>query len=697
VEPKRDAAAPKLEFRPDIEGLRAIAVAMVVLLHAGVSSVSGGYAGVDVFFVISGFLITSLTIAELQTTSGVSILGFYARRARRILPAASVVIAATIVASYLVLGVLRGRATAIDGRWAALFGANFHLIQQGTDYFARTTPPSLLQHYWSLAVEEQFYLAWPTALLALFSVGRFFRRPTLAIRVGLIALIGISLYWSVAQTTANPTSAYFSPFTRAWELAAGALVAGFATAILRIPSPLRAAATWIGLAGIGLTALLFDAATPFPGSAALLPVCATVFVIAGGMGQPKGSAARALGVPSLRWLGKISFALYLWHWPLLMLAEQRSNHPIDAATRAVCVAVAVALSQLTVWAIENPIRRAAWLSAPPGRRADWQRTRRPLAVGAAFVLVAVTVSTVTVTRADRAIAAAGAPETATSSLSRQLTSRATREEYESVVERLVREGLTLRSVPRNLIPPVLKMSSTLDTRYSRCLQLRFAVELRPCVFGDRTSSRVMVVFGDSHAMEWMPALDLIARQARYKIVTMYKSTCTVASIDTYVLFFGHYVQCNVWRMAAIRRITSMQPAMIVIATDAGTTAGTRFVLSQWLSGLRDSLDKLTSLGAKVVDINTSAFLPIDPGACLSRPKADPSTCPGRYLRRDLVDAEAVTVRAFGGTFIDTEPWFCYRDVCPMIIDNRIAYHDVGHISAQYAVDLAPLLNVALLQ
>lgn len=695
MEPKRDAAAPKLEFRPDIEGLRAIAVAMVVLLHAGVSTVSGGYAGVDVFFVISGFLITSLLIAELRTTSGVSILEFYARRARRILPAASVAIAATIIASYSVLGVLRGRATAIDGRWAALFGANFHLIQQGTDYFARTTPPSLLQHFWSLAVEEQFYLAWPTVLLALFSIGRFLRRPTLAIRVGLISLIGASLYWSVTQTTANPTSAYFSPFTRAWELAAGALVAGFATAILRIPGPLRASATWIGLAGIGLTALLFDAATPFPGSAALLPVCATVFVIAGGIGQPKGSAARALGVPSLRWLGKISFALYLWHWPLLMLAEQRSSHPIDTTTRVVCVALAVALSQLTVSAIENPIRRAAWLNAP-GPRTDWQRTRRPLAVGAAFVLVAVTVSAVTVNRADRAIVAAGAHEAAAGSLSRQLTSRSTREEDESVVQRLVREGLTLRSVPRKVIPPVLKMSTTLDKTYSRCLQLRFAVDLRPCVFGDRTSSRVMVVFGDSHAMEWMPALDLIARQARYKIVTMYKSTCSVASIDTYVLFFGHYVQCNAWRKAAIGRITSMRPAMVVIANAAGTTAGTRFVLSTWLSGLRVSLEKLTSSGAKVVDINTSTFLPIDPAACLSLPHADPSSCPGHHFRNDLVDAEAATVRAFGGTFIDTEPWFCYRHLCPMIIDNHIVYHDVGHISAQYAVDLAPLLYLALL-
>ncbi len=211
-------------FRPDVEGLRAVAVLLVVLFHAGVPHMEGGFVGVDVFFVISGFVITGLLLRERSSTGKTSLLSFYGRRCRRILPAASLVIIVTVLASYHWLGYLRGDQTAVDGRTASLFFANLHFASIGTNYLGAQLPPSPLQNFWSLSVEEQFYLVYPTIFL---SLAMFGRRLTLRVKltVTLIAVVAASFAWSIVQTSSNATSAYFSPFTRAWELAIRPVVA----------------------------------------------------------------------------------------------------------------------------------------------------------------------------------------------------------------------------------------------------------------------------------------------------------------------------------------------------------------------------------------------------------------------------------------------------------------------------------------
>ena len=275
--------------RPDVEGLRAVAVLLVVLFHAGVPGLRGGYIGVDVFFVISGFVITGVLLRERAVEHRTSILAFYGRRCRRIIPAATLVIIVTAVAAYAVLGVVGGDRTAVDGRWAAVFLANFHFASVGTNYLTATLPPSPLQNYWSLAVEEQFYLVYPTlfALVAWMSMRVAFR---IRMATGLIVVIVASFTLSVLQTATESTVAYFSPFTRAWELALGALVAVSTPVLLRMSRRLAASMTWVGLAAILMAAFWFTSNTAYPGWHVAIPVIGSALVIAAGTVAPHGGA-----------------------------------------------------------------------------------------------------------------------------------------------------------------------------------------------------------------------------------------------------------------------------------------------------------------------------------------------------------------------------------------------------------------------
>jgi peptidoglycan/LPS O-acetylase OafA/YrhL len=683
---------PLLTCRPDIEGLRAVAVGLVVVLHVGVAAVSGGYVGVDVFFVISGFLITSLLIDEVRGTKRVSILGFYARRARRILPAACFVIAVTVAATYSQLGALVGRTTAIDGQWAAGFAANFRFIRQGTDYFASTLPPSPLQHFWSLAVEEQFYLVWPSVLFGLVVAGRrFATRSTLIVQGGLVAIVVGSLCWSIHLSRINPTNAYFSPLTRAWELGAGALIAIFSIPVARTNARLRSSATWIGVVLIGIAAFAFSASTVFPGYAALLPVAGTVLVVAGGIGQPNGSAGSILGLAPMRWLGRISFSLYLWHWPVIVIAEERSRTPLSTVARIACVLITLALSVTTYYMIERPLRSSPMLR-PRSARTSWERSRKALAVGAFSILVAVSVSLYTNNRAvfaiDRAarvslVAPKGLSVSSSLSVKEKLTA------LQQKVQLLVRHGLTLTSVPDGVDPPVLQMR--MDPKYSPCLQERSETTVKPCTFGDRTGRQALVVFGDSHAMMWMPALDTYAEQVGYRLVTVQKRACPIPAVKI-VSQQGPYAQCDTWRKNALEYIRVANPAAVVVAF---AREGVDFDLSVWLRGLQTTVRTLRSESAHVVEISNTPLLPQDPSLCLSRPNADPSACTGDYSYRHGADPERAVVSAAGATYIDAEPWFCFNGRCPVIIDNRIAYRDHDHLEPQYVEDLEPLLAAEL--
>ena len=350
------------KYRPDVEGLRAVAVAAVVLFHAKLLGFTGGFVGVDVFYVISGFVITGVLLRKFESSGSLGFADFYARRARRILPAASLVLIVTILASYHWLGFIRGGEVADDARWCAVFFGNFHFLAIGTNYFASQLPPSPLQNYWSLAVEEQFYLFYPCALaLSLFAIPKFSVRHKVMILTGTV--IVCSLVWSIYQTSVDPYGAYLSSLTRGWELALGGFVAAGTQYWLRIRAAVAIALTWCGVAGILVACIFFTGATPYPGWAAILPVVSSATIIAGGMAAGRWGAEAVLGTFVFRWIGKFSYSIYLWSWPILTIATQSSSRGLSLTQRLLSILASVALAAITYAIVENPIRHSKWVAA----------------------------------------------------------------------------------------------------------------------------------------------------------------------------------------------------------------------------------------------------------------------------------------------------------------------------------------------
>ena len=356
-----DVTDYRAEFRPDIQAMRALAVLLVVLYHADIPGVHGGFLGVDVFFVISGFVITNVLLREKASKGTTSIPGFYARRIRRILPAATVVLIATVFATYHWLSYITGAINANDAKYVAAFVGNFRFASLGTQYFTATQPTSTLQQFWSLAVEEQFYLVWPLLFLLITLPWKRFS-PVPRLITALTIVIGVSLAWCIIETQQNEVWAFFSPLTRAWELALGAMLAVVGPHLRG-----RAPRSGVILGAIGLVTVLlctwiYTTSTLWPGSAVIIPVLATGAIIAGGSLRGPDSFGRFTTFPPVQWMGNISYSLYLVHWPVIAIATQYALAPLPLRSEIELVLISVALAGLLYYAIENPIRRSRWLS-----------------------------------------------------------------------------------------------------------------------------------------------------------------------------------------------------------------------------------------------------------------------------------------------------------------------------------------------
>ena len=678
--------------RRDIQGLRAVAVLLVVLCHAGVRFVSGGFVGVDVFFVLSGFLITGLLLAEARKTGGVSLLEFYLRRARRILPAAALTLLVTDIAGYFLLNFIRAREAVADSLNAAGFAANFHFAARGVDYFARSEAPSPVLHYWSLSVEEQFYLVWPLLLsLALFGVavarhGSAARHERRLLWVVLV-LAGASLAWSIHLTATAPTVAYFSPFTRAWELGLGATLAVGASMLARLPAPVKVMLGWTGLAAIGVSALLFSERTPFPGADALLPTLGAACAIVAGMGEitSRFSVGRLLSVRPMFAVGDRSYAFYLWHWPVLILAADYAGHAFTVATKLGLVAAAFALSCVSYALVENPIRH---------RVRSRSTTGLVVVVCTAAILGTATIALAGIDREQQRFQGPVAGTTQTGPVGVGGPTSTARGALSTVIA-AVAAARSGAPIPSRLEPPIgkLKGLGPLYLPAGECIghDSSRTVATKVCRIGDPSSRKLLVLVGDSHAMMWLPAVLELAWHDHWAVVPLIRLGCTPGK------WLAHHDggRCDTWFRWASGQVQRLHPRVTLLAgsIDQRQTVHTRAALE----GVVGAADRLRRIGTTVV-IGDPEGLDFDPVDCLLSGKASMATCTTTWPTESLAAYDEVSRRVgtLGVRFLPTRGFVCFQRECPAVIGRTIAWADNNHLSSAYSARVAGAFRAAFL-
>ena len=690
------------EFRPDVEGLRAIAVVLVVLFHVGITGLAGGFIGVDVFFVLSGFLITRLLLRELHRTGTISLRSFWARRARRLLPASVLVVFFTIVAAHWMLPPLSQHTLGHDAIAVGLFVVNWRFAVQLGDYFGAqlgVANPSPLLHFWSLAVEEQFYLVWPPLMLLVSRRPRHYRRLLSLVVVGIIVASVITSVW---MTHTNQTYAFYLLPARMGELLAGAGVALAATFIRTADARVRAICGWLGLLMIVAVALDYGPATPFPGIAATIPVAATVLVIAaGGEGNATWSPSILLDIAPLQWIGSRSYAIYLWHWPVLVLAEAKWG-PLDALGKSVAILVALCLSAVSFKFVENPVRRSAWMV---------ERPRRGILLGCllcATTLVTAAVALTAVSSLDTGVEAAaplfGLDTTTTtqtagdgSSPSSTATRPPTGSKLDTLIaqiQTLLEKGLTTKVVPSNLKPSLKKAVDDKAQLYADgCVNIGGDSHLADCRYGNLQSSTVIVLYGDSHAAHWFPALEKVAIDHDVQLVVFTKGGCPDAEVQ--IIPPGSLTQaCPAWRDKVVERITVLHPSMVVMSSSYHYPNSD----DEWHTGIDQIVARLAPLTPDLVILGDNPGASAVPATCLSQHLRQASFCINKRtkgVKIGRVDAEKAAAAAHGARYVETSDWLCTPDACPVIVGDILLFRDANHLSTPAAKLLAPLMDAAL--
>lgn len=659
----------KTGFRSDIQGLRAIAVLLVVVYHSGVEALSGGYIGVDVFFVISGFLITTHLLESLQRHGTVHFGSFYARRARRILPAAFTVLVLTVIAAVIWMPPLQLREVFRGATATALYVPNMLFGVQGTNYLAESAP-SVFQHYWSLGIEEQFYIVWPAILLIGY---RLFKRSERALFYGVAGLVVVSFLLCVVMMSVSQPWAFFSLPTRAWELGVGGLVAfAMRSGASWIKHPRMGLMAWVGLVALLVVAVAYDATTPFPSYYAAVPVLATALVIVGGMAGPM-NPARVLSLRPMQFIGLISYSLYLVHWPLVVIPQAAVGHnnPLPAWILLGLGALSIpAAYGLYRW-VENPLRR------PRGKGTERPAQTLLLVGCVSGLIVALTVGTMFVTQRLPLNAGRQAP-------------------FAEIAVAPTGTGF----VPSNLTPTLRSASDDNPVIYNNGCHRDFAsTDPSGCQYGDTVDAPLVALFGDSHAATWFPALHELAKNGRIRLDVNTKSSCH--SVDAPKLRDGvPYTECDTWRADVIERLGQEQPDVVVLANYGNSTLqGENGNFAQmWGHGLTKTIDALPA-GAAVNVIADVPNMGETPAICLSANLEDAHACDvprAEALNTTVAEAERSAARSSEARYVDLTDYMCNDTSCPAIVGNELLYRDAHHLTTTFSESLAAPLEEVLL-
>ena len=681
-------------WRPEIQALRALAVALVIAGHIWPDLVPGGYVGVDVFFVVSGFLITSMLVEELVGSGRIALTAFWARRARRILPAALVTLLACAVATMVLVPTHRWDAFLTEIATSAAYVENWQLAHTAVDYFARADGVSPVQHFWSLSVEEQFYLVWPLLLLA--AVG-LTRGRSAGVRMGALAaamtvLTAASLTWSILHTPADPEAAYFVTPTRAWEFGAGGVLA-LLPQLGRSPAAARAALSWLGLAAIVVAGFAYGPQTIFPGSAALLPVLGALAVIRAGAPNHRLAPTRLLSRPAIQRTGDLSYSLYLWHWPLLVLLPYAVHLP-DGVRQAAVLEATVALAWLSKRYVEDPVRTAGGLLRRPART-----------LGLALVA----------TLAVLAVPAAGALHVRQELRHDELTTRQLVGAHPRCFGAAARapgsgagdaRACANPELGGKVVPTPVEASNSPNTP---CEVVERFGRVRACAFGRPAAgaTEIVAVVGDSHASHWRAAFDYVARQRGWHGLSVTHTGCPFSQAKA-ALPEPARTECAQWNRDTLRWFARHPEIDRVFV--AGHTGGAvvghpgakRFPAQ--VRGYRRAWSALPASVRQVVILRDTPKMRTATLDCVQR-AMDAGDAPGRACavpRASALepDPAVAAARQMAGArpralTIDLTDALCDRRSCYPVVGGALTFKDVDHLTTVFAATLGPYLQDAV--
>jgi peptidoglycan/LPS O-acetylase OafA/YrhL len=665
-------------FRPvkrlDLQGMRAFAVLAVFADHL-FNWPSGGFVGVDVFFVLSGFFITSMLIRERTQTGAISYRDFYVRRVRRIIPSAVLVLAVTVAASHVLLTATRAKDATIDGLWAAVFLSNWR-FERATDYFAEGQPPSPLLHYWSLSIEEQFYFAWPFLLVGLFAVTRRYSTRTekypakrqLWLGMCMASICVASFAWACVLFPWNPTGAYFSTFTRIWELGVGSLLSICAPLLARIPRTVRPALSYIGLTGAVASLFVINPDSAFPGPWAALPVLSTALVVAAFSGSEVRSVPHLTNRAAV-YIGEVSYTLYLWHWPVIVLLA--AVLPPGAAFSAVAVSVAMALTAATYHLYENPIRRSAWLDQ------DAQHvltTRQWVLAGIAAAAIVITAASVSEVRDARS---------STAQENQTLVVDTAAPRFDEVDHCLGAAALTTENCARYdpdkpLYPGLDRYADDTQGAYE-CYRAQ-GEPMSSCTYGYEGGRRIAVV-GDSHAAMLLPALAPYLMENQWSMTTFVGNGCRWMA--------GRRNGCGDAMSEIQAKLLTERYDVVIVSASRQYARGEGAVVDYV-----DAWRPVAEAGSKILVVADVPGVTAEALACVTRVGSNPGDC---ATPRDVALSKpdrllTAAQQVPGATVLDMTDTFCDTQQCPTVIGNVIVYRDAaGHMTATYAQSLAPRL------
>lgn len=665
--------------------MRAIAIALVLVYHAGVQQLPGGFVGVDVFFVISGFLITGLLIRELERDRKISLTRFYARRAKRLLPATGVVLAATTVLTWLTISVVDWRDFGLDIIASALYVVNWQLAHRSVDYLAEDVGLSPVQHFWSLAVEEQFYIVWPLLLAVL--AWSLKRRRSVNVRrpmsVAIALLIIVSFASSIYFTSDDPARAFFITPTRLWELGIGAAVAIGTTWWPKIPSAIASGLGWIGLGFVALSGLIFDASTAWPGYAALAPTLGTAAMIIAGFTHGRLSPARLLSIRPAVWIGGLSYSLYLWHWPLIVAATSYWGE-LSARQGLLVIAISFVPAYLSYKLVENPLRFAKPLARSNTLTLSIGANFTAMGAAAGLILLVAVPSIGNTPSSDDDIKVTAPGATALD----------------------LRDAGTVQSLSGIswFTPDATSAEDDLPEGYERGCQVdQNSSALQPCEWGDPNGDILVVVVGDSKMLQWQSALQEIADQQGWRIISHTKSACGFHS-GVQLVDDKPYTSCTEWNENVMDELVELEPDFVL------TSQRINVALDQTTgdASVDMMVDAMVTQWSVLLDMDIPLIVLLDnpnPGfavyECIAENEDNPQNC--TFSREDgiansgaLAQEEAVA-RLSDVHIVDLRPKICPDNQCVPIIGNVLLYRQTSHLTDTYVRTLTGYLAPPLVE